>query len=269
VNEAVDGLYALPPSEFTAARDAAVKELRAAGKREEADELKRLKRPSPAAHAVNLLARERPDELAELFGAQERLRQAQSGALGGGGSRQLRDATAEERQIVAALAKAAEALARASAGKLPAGVGEKVSATLHAAATDEDLRAAIEAGRLDREREAVGFGDPAAAFAAPKESGRAGKRPAKDEKRPAAARRALEKAERAARTAAKDVDAAGKVADRARRRHAAAERRFDTAREELEQSQAALREAEEERDAAEARARDASGALERARAEAE
>jgi hypothetical protein len=53
-------LYALDPSEFTAARDARAAETRQAGDRELAAAVKGLRRPSAAAAALNLLARERP-----------------------------------------------------------------------------------------------------------------------------------------------------------------------------------------------------------------
>ena len=46
LGEELDRLYELPPGEFTAARDEAAKRLRAEGRRELADEVKRLRKPT-------------------------------------------------------------------------------------------------------------------------------------------------------------------------------------------------------------------------------
>ena len=53
-----DDLYGLPLGEFTAARDALAKRLRGEKRREDADFVKGLKRPSVAAGAINLAVRE-------------------------------------------------------------------------------------------------------------------------------------------------------------------------------------------------------------------
>ncbi|MFI9549933.1 hypothetical protein ACIHAR_39560 [Streptomyces sp. NPDC052016] len=62
-----DELYALPPGEFTAARDEHAKAARATGDRELADQTRRLRRPTQAAWASNLLVREDPDEVERLL----------------------------------------------------------------------------------------------------------------------------------------------------------------------------------------------------------
>jgi hypothetical protein len=54
-----DDLYALPPGEFTRARDERAKGLRKEGRRDEADEVKALRKPTVAAWALNQLARQR------------------------------------------------------------------------------------------------------------------------------------------------------------------------------------------------------------------
>src|SRR4051812_44776528 len=53
----VDDLFALDPSEFTAARDRLVAELREAGDKGAAAEVKALRRPTVTAWALNQLAR--------------------------------------------------------------------------------------------------------------------------------------------------------------------------------------------------------------------
>ncbi|MEO3861275.1 hypothetical protein [Acrocarpospora sp. B8E8] len=76
LNDAADTLYALPPAEFTAARDALAKEVKAAGNATLAREIGKLRRPTVVAWAVNQLARQNPPELAELLALGEDLRRA-------------------------------------------------------------------------------------------------------------------------------------------------------------------------------------------------
>jgi hypothetical protein len=243
-----DRLFELPPSEFTAARDDLAKRLRAEGRREQADEVRRMRRPSAAAFAVNRLAQARGDRLRDLLDAQDRLREAQSGAIDRGDREALRDAAAEERALVSELAGDAVGLVAEAGERAPAALRERVATTLHAAATDEALREEVERGRVVREREAVGFGGPA-----PPASGR---RPA-GRRRPAA-KPQLGKLERAAAAAEADESAAQRAVEAARTRR-------DAARRGLEQAERDLREAEAERKAAAAAARKARAALERAR----
>ncbi|MBU1586333.1 MAG: hypothetical protein KKH51_00105, partial [Actinobacteria bacterium] len=61
-----DPLYALAPAEFTAARNLAAREVKDSADLELAARVQELKKPSPAAWAVNLLARQRADELEQL-----------------------------------------------------------------------------------------------------------------------------------------------------------------------------------------------------------
>jgi len=57
-DEIADRLYALPLEEFTQARNDAANDLRKAGRRDEAEEIKALRKPTAAAGAVNRLVRE-------------------------------------------------------------------------------------------------------------------------------------------------------------------------------------------------------------------
>ena len=160
VEQAARELYSLPPGEFTGARDARVKELRKEGDREAADAVKAFRRPTVAAWALNQLARTRAKDLERLLAAGEKLRSAQEELLGGGDRAAFQEAAAAERDLVAELAADATTLA-SEAGERGGGMREKVSETLHAAALDEDTAAELRAGRLTREREAIGgFGAP-------------------------------------------------------------------------------------------------------------
>ncbi|WP_219465800.1 hypothetical protein, partial [Nonomuraea rhizosphaerae] len=71
-----DRLYALPPSEFTAARAAEARSAKDAGDVRLSREITALRRPTVSAAAVNRLSREHPDDLAELLELGRELREA-------------------------------------------------------------------------------------------------------------------------------------------------------------------------------------------------
>lgn len=153
-DELIQRLYEAPPEGFVAARGAAIEQARQAGDRETAKRLAALKKPTVAAWVVNLLALRRPDlieELVELSGA---LREAQRGLDGD----QLRELTAQRRQVVSALVGAARRLALAAepGAKLPLG---EVEATLTAALAEPEIAAQVRTGRLIRAASYAGFGE--------------------------------------------------------------------------------------------------------------
>ena len=159
-----DDLYAIPPGEFTRARDERAKALRKEGKREEADAVKALRKPTVAAWALNQLARRRAKGVERLLAAGEELRAAQEELLAGGDRKAFQSAAAKERDEVAGLTgEAAELAAEAGERPTPA-LREKISETLHAAALDDETGEELRAGRLVRERAAIGgFGGMTAA----------------------------------------------------------------------------------------------------------
>lgn len=245
VEQAADELYGLPPGEFTRARDACVKELRKED-REAADAVKRLRKPSVAAWALNQLARRRPKDLDRLLAAGEDLRSAQEELLAGGDRAAFQEAATKERELVAGLSGEAAALA-SEAGQGGTGLQEKVAETLHAAALDAETAEELRSGRLVREREAIGgFG----AMAAPPSAGKAP--PKRQSKKP----KAVSKPRRSA----------GREDAEHRQRLAAAKTDERHARRELEAAARALAHAQERADAAEAHAAEAA---ERARTTAE
>jgi hypothetical protein len=156
VDEA-DELYGLPDAEFTPARDALAKRLRAEKRREDADAVKALRRPSVAAGAINRAVREHGAD--EVLAAGEALRAAHEALLSGGGdAARVREAMARERDAVRDFTRLALGEGASEATQ------EKVRATLHAASVDDDVREALTAGRLEREAEAGT--DPMALLAA-------------------------------------------------------------------------------------------------------
>src|SRR3954452_14037078 len=150
----LDELYRAPFDEFIARRDALAKSLRGDGKRDEADQVKKLKKPALSAWALNQLP---PDAIEGLLGAGAALRQARGGDT-------LRDATRDERAAVEDLASQATALVRQAGHPVTDKTASEIRDTLHAAALDEEAREALASGRLDAPRQSVGvFGGAASA----------------------------------------------------------------------------------------------------------
>jgi hypothetical protein len=225
--EVVDELYGAPPDEFIARRDARAKELRGSD-RAVADAVKKLRKPSVSAAAVNQLVRRAPDDVEALLAAGEALRQAQ---LGGGDRDAIRAAARDERKAVERLV--------GQAGKLSPAALEEVRETLHAAATDEEARELVRRGVLTEARQAVGLGGFGAVAPAP-----AKRRAAKTEDRAAKAKREREaeaERKRAARERVKEARAALRDAEKAL---AHAEREADAARAQVERRREELEAAE-------------------------
>ena len=147
---ALDRLYSLDPGEFVAARDALARELRQAGRRELAAEVRRLRRPTLAAWAVDQLAHRQPERLDELLAAGDRLRQVQEEVLAGGDRAALHEAAEERRLLVARLTGDALNLLRERGSEEPDTHRGDVEATLSSAAVDPELAELLRRGRLAR-----------------------------------------------------------------------------------------------------------------------
>ena len=152
-----DDLYALPVEEFTKARDELAKELRQAGKKEAADEVKSLRKPSVSAWAVNQAVRRRPQEAKALVKAGDELRKAQRGVVSGRDPAQLREANSAHRRLVEELTDEARA-ALEERGAATAGTVTRVAQTLRAASIDKEASKALTAGTLAEDVEQAGFG---------------------------------------------------------------------------------------------------------------
>jgi hypothetical protein len=262
VEQAADELYALSPADFTEARDERVKRLRADDQREAAKEVKSLRKPTLAAWALNQLVRRRKKDVEQLLAAGRALRDAQENLVASGDRAGFQRAAAKERELVAKLARDAAALAGEAGVGSTQGLEEKLVATLHAAALDEETAAELAAGRVVRERQAVaGFGAGGGLDVAAPPPKRAPKREekadAKQRKEQAAAdaeeRERLSAARLAERRAGRDLDSAAKAAERAaarlgkaEERAAEAARKLDDARAELAKAQEAEKAAREE-----------------------
>lgn len=163
--EVAADLYARLPGEMIAARDARARELRAAGEDGLAAQVKRLRKPSTAAWAVNHLAHTDPGQLDEVVHLGGVLREAQAGLDGG----RLRELARERRRLTAAVAARARDLASEAGIPVSEGVVAQVEATLTAAMIDDDAGRAVRSGLLVGPLEATGLGgaDVASAVAVP------------------------------------------------------------------------------------------------------
>ncbi|WP_295839215.1 transposase [uncultured Microbacterium sp.] len=211
LDEVAAELLSLPPARFTAARAERAAAAGPLGRR-----IAKLRKPTVAAWAVNLLVRD--GQLGEavelsraLHEAQDDLDAAELGRLG-----------RQRRQLVAALARRAAELAADKGTPLSPAVKDAVEKTINAAVVDETAAAAVLTGRLvsaidlaDRDAEGVGAavaGSVPAAVPAPA---------ARDDLAARRARKAAERAVREAERARADAE----------RERAAADRRLETARE--------------------------------------
>jgi hypothetical protein len=134
VDEIIDGLYALQPSEFTAARNEAAAGLSG----DDRARVKALRKPTAAAAAVNRLVREHRSDVDAFLSASAALLEAQ---VSGKGS--IEGATTKQRDALTRLVKEG---------------GDAVRQSLLAAAVDEGAANELLAGRLERELEPRGFG---------------------------------------------------------------------------------------------------------------
>ena len=132
-------LYALPPEEFTAARDA------------QGPAFKKLRKPTVAAWVVNTLMRREPALLEQLLALGADLAAAQSGR----DAAALRTLGEQRRQLVTAVAdRAVELVDR----PISVAAREEVVATLEAALADPPSAEAVVTGALVRALSFAGFG---------------------------------------------------------------------------------------------------------------
>lgn len=140
-------LYALPPEDFTSARNARA----AASDRALAARVKALRKPTAAAWAVDLLARE--GQLAEALELAGALREAQDDLDGA----ELTRLSRQRRALVGALATQAVELAAERGVSVSGAARTDVEKTINAAVMDAAAAAAVMTARLVRPLEASGF----------------------------------------------------------------------------------------------------------------
>lgn len=163
-------LYAGPPAEFVAARNARAAEVRRAGDRALATRVKALPKPSAPAWAVGLLAREEPGELDALgeLGAELRVAQASANPV------ELRALGRRRRELAAALTRTAARLAEERGVPLSAAAQEQVELTWQAVVIEPTAERAVRSLLLVRTLEPGDLGGVAldGALAVPVDVGR-------------------------------------------------------------------------------------------------
>jgi hypothetical protein len=222
----LDQLYSLPLDDFTAARDALASELRSAGDKAGAAEVKKLRKPSLAAWAVNQVARAKPDAMRTLFELRQGVEEAQSAS-------EMRSAAEERRRLIAELVGRAEKVLTDAGRATGANTMQAITQTFHAGDNDRDE---LLHGRLTKELTPSGFGGFSLAF----EEDEPTESDVEDPK--------LEEKRRRARELAEEADDAGAEAERLEKEFQAAERAMQRAR---AQADAARRTAEQTRKHAE------------------
>ena len=220
MDEITDRLYALPPEEFTRARNEAERDLRKTGEREQADRVKALRKPTAVAAAVNQLVRSHRSEVEAFLAAAAGLRDAQFAGKGD-------------------LGEAARA-EQATLKKLVALGGDSVQQALQAAAVDDEVAQELLAARLEREPEPAGFGT-LLAHAEPAKTSSTAKAKSGSRRAPSPAR-ANDSAARARLQDAKETLRAAKAEEQRAQRHWAQTQR------ELERAEAAVEKAQRELD---------------------
>ncbi|MGH2993081.1 MAG: hypothetical protein ACRDL1_06055, partial [Solirubrobacterales bacterium] len=141
-DDRLDELYREHPEGFVAGRDQLAKDLRAAGDRDEAGRVKKLRRPTVAAWLINRAALTAPARVEEFAEASRQLEDAQGRALEGKdeGAAKWRAAAEREREATGAVVEATEAGARDAGHPASARALELVGETLRAATGDPALR---------------------------------------------------------------------------------------------------------------------------------
>ena len=217
-------LYALPPEEFTAARDAAAKSDKT---------LRALRKPTVSAWVVNTLVRREAGLLDDLLALGAELGQAQSDR----DPAALRRLTEQRRQLVAAVTQRAVDLVDRD---VTATARAEVEATLDAALADPASAEAVRTGQLLRALSYAGFGgvdlDGAVAPLAPQ------KTPTLEAAALDAAGR-LDDAVQRAQKAARDVETGKTVLSRAESDEQAATEAVAAAKQALESAEAKAKDA--------------------------
>ncbi|MGA8846676.1 MAG: hypothetical protein WB471_08715, partial [Nocardioides sp.] len=122
--EIADDLYARPLNDFTPARDARAKELKAAGETELAQAVRALRKPSLAAWAVGLFVRRATEQVEQVLSTGAALREAQAEMSG----EDLRSLTRQRRQLTAVIAQQVRSLAADEGVRLTRAVADQVEA---------------------------------------------------------------------------------------------------------------------------------------------
>jgi hypothetical protein len=237
----LDELYSAPPDRFVETRKRLAAALRDSGRDQAAAQVRALRKPTVAAGAINRAVHANPQRTSDLVAAAHELRRAHARALEkrGADRRFLRDAVAQEREAVSAMADTAAETLEREGGSAGADVLRRIEETLGAVALDEGVMKRFARGRLEREARAAGLSLPVGK-AAPAEE-----RPsAAETKRQRQVQVKVRDAERELTRARRAVDGKQRAVDRARAQRDRADVAVDQADRQLRAAQAELERAE-------------------------
>ncbi|KRE54546.1 hypothetical protein [Phycicoccus sp. Soil748] len=148
-------VYAAVPDDFMAVRKALVAEAKADGDTRGAAAIGKLRKPSTAAWAVNLLTRGEPGLVEELVDLGVRMRTAQSRL----DTATLTSLRPERDRVVAGVVAAAARLVADTGRTLSPAAQDDVRGTVIAALADEQASSAVTSGQLTRALSYSGFGE--------------------------------------------------------------------------------------------------------------
>jgi hypothetical protein len=154
LDEGVRELYREDPSNFTAARDRLVAAARERGDEELAQEVRKLRRPTAAAWAVNILSVRETERIDALIALGQRLRSAHRDMR----RDELRRLDRERSEVLRDLTAEAARLAGESGRPLGDQARQQVERTLHAALSDTGCAQEVRAATLAKPLEYSGFG---------------------------------------------------------------------------------------------------------------
>ena len=136
VTRVIDELYAVPPKEFSSARNATAASLKPAGHVKEAQAVRQLGKPSPSLWATNQLGRQDPEGVARFVDVVNRVRRSQlhDPRTAAEGMKTIRA------ELQALTNRAADVLTKA---------GYRISPATSARISNTVLAAAVDAGQVD------------------------------------------------------------------------------------------------------------------------
>jgi hypothetical protein len=152
----VDALFTLPLAEFTAARNALIKQLKHANRDGDVDKVKALAKPSVSAWAVNQLYWAHRNEFDRLIAAGERLAQAHATKLGGKNA-DVQGPLAERRDSLSTLLRLAEKLLNDAGHNATPDMIRRIGTTLETLSTPSRVSDGPVAGRLTEDVGPLGF----------------------------------------------------------------------------------------------------------------
>lgn len=254
----IRALYQEPLERFTATRDELAQRLRSTGHVERAALVKKLRKPSVPAWALDQLAKRKPEGIRALIDAGAEVRAAQQAALTSDrAADRLLEASADRRRAVTTLAGLA-ANVLLEIGRAPNQHMPALRSTLEAASIDPDAAERLLSGTLEREiKEPAGFGDVLGLRSVPSSSEESSKEPAQGGRRAGDDTRQAElgRLRRKLAAAGKKARLARQAADRMRDQLATQQSRLEELRERHGAAEAGALEAELELKRAEDAAR--------------